>query len=582
MSQAATVADRTSTHEPRPQEPTPQARRIRPVPTTHRVLGLSIGQVIAWQLAALAVVATIGTARWIAIGLAVVVVTLTAGRGRGGWWYEQLGRRLRMARHPDLPGLTVRPLSDGQDRALAWDGGAWCVVLAVRSEASLMDIDATDRVFPFSVLSRLVGDGVSAARLVARLPGETTSGGGRAWLTLRGPVGLTHAADAAAILHRRAVRAKRMLAEQALPADLLDEQALCRAQASATGDLTAASATGAPGTATPTSAVHHWTHLEVGDRAEVCLRLSGAPESDTLTGLLRRLAGVPADSVTLAMTVTAPGGPTPHLPHDLGVALDLRLSLGPAHAPLPARTAAERAAAGWRVLRRTGEQAAAYSDTRPVGWFADPAGVPTAFTVRGAGTGWLDVALPRGGVPAGRTTAGEPLTVNLFGLARPRRVGIVGELSAARLLASRALGTGVAVAIRTSRPAAWADLAGTAPAGCLTVTGHDEPVPVHPIRETVLLRDDPEASAYQPDGRAVLDLIPALTARAAATLRGYDLLVLSRSTQIDTLRTSFDVPAQEGRWLARLPGDVLALAVPGRITYSRLEPEPAQPQRERT
>jgi hypothetical protein len=313
----------------------------------------------------------------------------------------------------------------------------------------------------------------------------------------------------------------------------------------------------------------------------VCLRLSGAPAEDSLAGLVRRLAGVPADAVTLALTVTRPD-PAEQVRADPGVAVDLRLSLGPAHSPVRARAAAQRAAAGWRPRRRTGEQAVAYRDTQPVGWYTDPTGPAAEFAVAGEDTGWLDVPLPRGGLPAGFTSTGEPVTVNLSGLARPRRIGILGELSTARLLVLRTLGTGAAVAVRTNRPDAWADLAREVPADRLTVSSHDEPLPDHPVRQTVLVRDDPEPSSYQPDSRPLLDLLPVLTPRTAATLRGYDLLVLSRSTQIDALHTWYDVPPREGRWLARLPGDVLALAVPGRVTYSRLEPAPDQPHNART
>ena len=130
--------------------------------------------------------------------------------------------------------------------------------------------------------------------------------------------------------------------------------------------------------------------------------------------------------------------------------------------------------------------------------------------------------------------------------------------------------------VRTGRPAAWAGLAATV-GGRLVVVAPGEPVPTHPVRPTVLVEDDPRRDGPVTDlrpGHPVLDVLPALTARTAATLRGYDLLVIGRTTQIDALHAGYGTPAQEGRWLARLPADVLALAVPGRVSYLRLYREP--------
>jgi hypothetical protein len=569
-------------------------RDLRRLSTTHRVAGVSAGQVLVWQLAALAVLAApAGPVRYAAVGAAALGVALSAGRTRNGWWYQTAGRWLRHRfgthRTPGLP--PIRPAADAES-ALAWDGAAWVAVLAIQVEAPLLEIGAADRVLRLAALARLLGDGVSGVRVVLRFPGggdEPTGPAGsagrptrcRAWLALRGPSGVAAGRpEAAALLRRRADRAARVLSGQGLPAEPLGYPALRDALREAGGTDLAE-----PGRSEPEPAGRpRWSYWSAGEVAEVCYRLTGAPPGDTLGELAGRLARVPADAVTLAVTLTeVPGG-------DVGLRVDLRASLGPGTRPGPVRAAVERAAHGWRPLRRDGEHAVALADTLPLGGRLDGVDGP-GYATSPAGTGWLDLPLSGGGLLAGYTPAGEPVAVHLFGPARPRRVGVLADVPVARELVTAALRTGAAVVVRTARPGAWTGLGDPVPErpARVGVLGPDEPVPVHPVRPTVLVEDDPRTGAPEPGiyrDYPVIDVLPALTARSAAGLRRYDLLVLARTTQIDALHTGYDVPAAEGRWLARLPADVLALAAPSGITYVRsgsAQPqEMAQPQSERT
>jgi hypothetical protein len=173
------------------------------------------------------------------------------------------------------------------------------------------------------------------------------------------------------------------------------------------------------------------------------------------------------------------------------------------------------------------------------------------------------------------------VTVHLFGPARPRRVAVVADLPVARRLVTATLGTGAAVVVRTGRPAAWDGVASAfrePDPGRVSVLGPDDPVPAHLVRPTVTVEDDPPPGTPDPGRYPAIDVLPVLSERTVAGLRRYDLLVLGRTTQIDALHTGYGVPVADGRWLARLPEDVLALAAPNGVTYVSA----GQPQIERT
>lgn len=76
----------------------PEAPRLAPEPTHGRLGGVAVGQIVAVEVAAVAVLAVLDGPVWllgVAGFLAVVLLVLSFGRRSGHWWYESL--RLRRA-----------------------------------------------------------------------------------------------------------------------------------------------------------------------------------------------------------------------------------------------------------------------------------------------------------------------------------------------------------------------------------------------------------------------------------------------------------------------------------------------------
>lgn len=119
-----------------------------------RILGVSVGQVILWQVAAAAVLVAAVRKDWtlaLAVAFAAAVVLLTLVRQRGRWLYQSMGirmrfrarRRVRPADGPvdarlatlrellpelDVSGIALR---SGERVGVAYDGVAWVGVVAV-------------------------------------------------------------------------------------------------------------------------------------------------------------------------------------------------------------------------------------------------------------------------------------------------------------------------------------------------------------------------------------------------------------------------------------------------------------------
>jgi type VII secretion protein EccE len=155
----------TSFGPPAPPRPQPQANTgaQRAVSRAHplaesvpgRIAGISVGQVIGWQLAVAAVLITAVRRDWTAAPAAVfalAVFALTLVRQRGRWLYQNLGVRLRFrARRRvratdgtgdprlatlrelfpelDVAGITLR---SGERIGVAYDGQSWVGVVAVQ------------------------------------------------------------------------------------------------------------------------------------------------------------------------------------------------------------------------------------------------------------------------------------------------------------------------------------------------------------------------------------------------------------------------------------------------------------------
>src|SRR6266542_1054260 len=119
-----------------------------------RIAGLSVGQVIGWQVAVAAVLVTAVRRDWTlvpAVAFALVVLALTVVRRRGRWLYQNVAvrmryrarRRVRPADGPvdprlatlrelvpalDVSGITLR---SGERIGVAYDGWSWVGVVAV-------------------------------------------------------------------------------------------------------------------------------------------------------------------------------------------------------------------------------------------------------------------------------------------------------------------------------------------------------------------------------------------------------------------------------------------------------------------
>lgn len=177
---APTVPPPASTAPPQRQTGGQRAvSRVHPVRESvpGRIAGVSVGQVIGWQVAVAAVLVAAVRKDWtlgLAVLFAVVVGALTLVRSRGRWLYQSLGIRLRYGArrriHPadesvdprlatlrelapelDVSGIMLR---SGERVGVAYDGVSWVGVVAVQPPDDVLPTQQASQWLPVRDLGR--------------------------------------------------------------------------------------------------------------------------------------------------------------------------------------------------------------------------------------------------------------------------------------------------------------------------------------------------------------------------------------------------------------------------------------------
>lgn len=557
--------------------PRPSPRR--PVPARRRLLGLSPTQLIAVELAALAVLLTPRTAVALAAtaGAAALVTLLAVGRWRGRWLHERLALALDLRRRHrtgwdrggppavlDRWEIVDEPGRAGDPVAVLRDELGWSTLVAVEPADLLTGPDGTGDVTAdpggsvWEVLAgALVREPVRpvAAQLVVHTRSGPAGPVRRWWVALR----LDPSRSAAAIAERGGGRAGARHAARAatlrLVADLsvagLTARPLSASQARAVLRLTAGPFRDAAETRTG------WRH---GGATQRCYWARRVPGAATLTAL----TGAPGSVSTtlLAAPGAAAGRPVP----DRGV--DCRILVRTTGAP-------------GGLSRLDGQHGPGLLATVPLAVPAPrrcpphhlPVTVLEALTRRP----------PTADVLVGYGAGGEPVLARLHRIA-PTRVALLGGVYAASLLVLRAVAAGGRATVVTTRPAAWQALVRptigpAAPPPIAVVPPQSMPTgPATPAHATLLVLD---AGAPAPPAEPWLTVVQLATGATAATARALDAADLVLAHQADRAEARLvcagrQLPAEQAYWLSESPADGIATVTDGDLRYLRLAPSDAE------
>jgi type VII secretion protein EccE len=394
------------------------------LPTQGSLAGLRLAQVVSWEVAAAAGVAAwhydSKPVLYAVAGAAGVLLVCTLSRRQKRWLYHWLGLRLayRRRRRPVplpaddqrlgavralLPAFAVESVTGrrGQPIGVLRDGAGWAAVLDLTADTGLLALPgpaATVQLGPLITALSTEDIQLSAVQFVvhtvpagAGLPPALQVG----WLALR--VGAQTALSAAGrsagtgkagldrvqrTLRRGVDRAVETLHGLGVDAHPLDEEGL---RATFALSLAARPATAARPAAAAEPAAELWTAWQAAGAAHSCLAVHDWPATEPATGpviepatgpviepatgqtsglgaLLGALATVPAQAVTLALTVPL-GRPVPALTGTV------RITAATADGAREAAGLADQAAtaAGARLLPLDGQQAAAVVSTLPLG-----------------------------------------------------------------------------------------------------------------------------------------------------------------------------------------------------------------------
>ncbi|MCO8277413.1 type VII secretion protein EccE [Actinoplanes sp. TRM 88003] len=445
-----------------------------------RLLGVRVGQLVATQVAAVAVaVGVVNGPIGLVAGsvLALAVLALTWLRMRGRWAFEWLGIGLRFSgrrRSVPLdhstallqflaPGARVEQTDlAGDPAAIVVDGHGLTAVLELGDPAGLLAEDAPDLPAPATllpsaeaevppVLIQLLLTGAPAPSLRA---GAGTPANSYRQLTEGRLLGHSRALLAVRVLRsegwsedelRRALsglvrKLVRRLA--AVPARPLGEAAALRVIAELAHDDGAG------------TAQESWPGLRVGGLTQTTFRLRRWPDLrvETSRRLVSRMLTLPSAATTVSLTA---GPQAAHDPTPIDVTVRLAApepaSLGAAAQALRKLLSAEHAGA----QRLDGEHVQGLFATLPLGGRPNAVpglaldGVQPAALVDG-----LHLQAGMSGLMLGRNRHGNPVVTRLF---RPEqtRALVVGGVRCAQLVALRAMALGARVVVQTARPRAW-------------------------------------------------------------------------------------------------------------------------------
>ncbi|MEU8526640.1 type VII secretion protein EccE [Streptomyces sp. NPDC048629] len=582
---------------------------------TKPVLGIRLGQLVAWELSAMLLVFGVlssGPARFPALGLGVLLLVGTAVRMQRRWMYDWLLTRFRFRSRgrgrvghdtsslaplrTALPELVVSR-AGGRSRVrlgVVHDGRAWISLVAVERGDDVIDGGATDAPLPTERLSELlrlddiVFDSVqvlvqsvsapagrdAAAEMCPasyqELNKDRTVLSQSAWIVLRLDAARCPEAIAARggddagirrVLRRGVLRAVGILEDAGWQARVLDEVEAAESLASAAG-------VGAGGGEATRPVREAWTawHGPDSDHVSYLVRDwkpsgSGFAEVQNLLGLF------PARSTTISLTYTGrPQGAA-------AVSPLIRTTGAPAEAnDALVRVAAER---GIRLVRLDGEQSVGLLATLPLG---RTAGHQALHAPESRGTG---LSLRQEGMVLGSHRDGRTVTVRLLRRS-PARLGVFLPREWAELVVFRTLCVGATVHVRSPQPQSWATLmrsAGVVPHRMvINLPGGATPPPGNQMAPVAIVDDfvgRPGAPrADLGTWHLGITLQPKAPSWTAEELRRYDAVLVPRVAPqtARALREAFQLPDTTLRMLPLMPADTAALVLPGRVEIIGLSP----------
>ncbi|WP_277351274.1 type VII secretion protein EccE [Micromonospora sp. HNM0581] len=268
-----------------------------------------------------------------------------------------------------------------------------------------------------------------------------------------------------------------------------------------------------------------WQAVRCGRLLQTTFRLSRWPGGD-VTWLAHRLWRLPATAITVALHAGTEQPRAPWLLVRLAAPTAAELS----YAARQLRQAA--VANGSTVQRLDGRQLDGLAATLPVALPGAPsltAARQPGWKVRfGAGEPEREVPLGAAGLVLGVNRHGDAVTVRLF---RPEttRLMLVGGVSAAQLVAVRAMALGARVIVQTARPHAWVRFV-RGVGGPIVLASPDRPVagePGTPLVPVLVVLDAPAPAGPRPGTawHTTLLVHDVLTPADAGTLGRVDLAV---------------------------------------------------------
>jgi hypothetical protein len=605
----------------------------RPVPARRRLLGLGPAQLIAVELAALAVLLAPRTAVALAAtaGAAALVTLLAVGRWRGRWLHERLALRLDLRRRHrtgwDRGGPTAvldrweivdEPGRAGEPVAVLRDELGWSALLTAEP-STILTPPPTTPTDPAGEPGELAGTGGSdGASDTGTASGAGASGGGRAevraatgsdsatlWETLAGVLEREPVRPAAVqlVVHTRSgpagpvrrwwlalridpVRSAAAIAERGGGRTGARRAVRAAALRLAT-DLSVRGLTARPLGAAEARAVLRLTAgpLAGGTETRSGWRHGGAwqryhwvrrvPDGGALTALTAAPGTV---SATLLPPPDRTAGPDAGRAPDPGGrdsgpagdrAVDCRILVG-ADGVATGGLSLLDGEHGPALLASVPLAAPALRRRRP---HRLPVGVLTALTREAPGADLL----------VGYGAGGQPVLARLH-RAVPTTIALLGGAYAASLLVLRAVRAGARVTVVTTRPPAWQALVRptigpAAPPPIALVAPQAVPAGLGtPDQPTLLVLD---AGSRQPPSApwlTTVQLVGKATAATARALHTADLVLAHRLTRAEArlLCAEQQLPAEQAYWLAESPGDGIAAVVDGDLRHLRLSPTAAE------
>ena len=581
----------------------------RPLPRLSRrrfVLGAHVGQVIGWQIVAVAA-ATALTEHgrpwsWALGGVALAGCVLTTLRWRHRWAFEWLIAALahRGAASGRLPQVDVCParLRSGTEAGIAHDGSGFSVIVAIAAQpvgppvtdlpvealAGLLEHqDALVSAVQLVLHSEFPADGPPYSRpptttsATARCPGPARPGwrcatirpcpgtrsGQRAARATCGPV-------SCAAWPAAGTRAVDVLSVSRLTGQVLDVPSV-RELLTRTFIAGEEGAPAARWDAWLSPAEQHVTYWlrrwPVGGIGAVQQALGAVPARSITTSVLV----TPAQAGRIALTAT----------------IRVTTSTGIDRVALDRAVRAAAASCGAQLSRLDGGHVGGVLATLPLG--RPPAGGFGGGRSGGTHESGPGAALPvnGGGVVIGAQVGGAedgwPVAVPFFSAEAATRIALIGDPLLHRLLGLRALGSGARLQVVTSRPGPWLKLrSGSRQPDRITVVrpGQQQQPPSDGTPSDPWLLIDDTGSPAVAASHPWLAVVTALgeSAGSQAIPPGHDAVVVQRSSQAlaASLISSFDLPRPAARSAQAIPDGQVAVAWPGLIRFARLAPDAAE------